>query len=598
MRSRFFLAIVFGVTSVTPGWSVQHIQPSIYSPQAGQCKARGINIARLHAASLQSFIVGASSGPKIVAVIPVGFTSASSLLTSPPNSPFGAAGSGTQNNIQSLPNLDAYFTQMAAYYNEVSYGKISLTFKFFGNDMTVNGDSTAVTMGSVIVLPHPMEYYGCGDEFRGCSGVTTPTPGQVSPNGNYLIADALTAARARHANTPAAKPTGIFDAVIVVHAGNGNETTSANGDIWSIFYSEDNVISGAGAGFSEGDVVPDTQASGITSPLGVMCHEFGHELGLPDLYNTGSAGGTSVVGDWEIMDSGPFTGLGANPSHMGAWDKIYLGWTTPQVVPARGSPSLKYVETNVDNIVKLPVAGSSSEYFLMEYRSRSSGAIFDKNIPGDGLLIWHIDDSITSTRGLYVSDQSIANTVNTGIPHYGVSIVSADGIAISDGNRGSSGNPFNSGESFFTPKSDTFGGQVSGISVLNMNVAGGDATFDVLNLTPGSSQSILKVISYPNPAGKGYKTLNGGPYATLQFQVTRPATDYQINIYTLSGDLVRKYGAQDIRANANRSENEHFVYEVDWDLKNGDGKMVVPGAYIILMRVDGKSQSTKAVVIR
>jgi len=600
MRFRFLLAVIFTITSVSPGWSVQHLNPSPYSPEAGQCKARGISLARLRGAhSLQALIIGASTGAKTVAVIAARFPSASATLTSPPNSPFGNAGAGSQNQIQNLANIDAYFNQMKAYYNEVSYGKISVTFKFFGdNDATVNGDTTAVAAGSHL-MPNPMEYYGCGDEYRGCTGVTTPTPGQITPNGNYLIKDALLTARAAHSNTPASTASGgMFDAIIVMHAGNGNETTSANGDIWSIFYSEDPIITSGGGGFTEGDVVPETQASGIISPLGVMCHEFGHELGLPDLYNTGAAGGTSVVGDWEIMDSGPFTGAGANPSHMGAWDKIYLGWSTPQVLPTRGSPDLSYVETNVNNIVKLPISGIPSEYFLLEYRSTSSGALFDRSIPGSGLLIWHIDDTITSTRGLYVSDQSLANTVNTGIPHYGVSIVPANGIPISDNNRGSAGNTYNSGSSFFTPASDTYEQQVSGISVLNINVSGGNATFDVLNLEPGSTQSILKVTSYPNPAGKGYPHPKGEGYATLQFQSTRPASDYQINIYTPSGDLVRQYGNQDIRANGDRSADERFIYEVDWDLKNGDGKMVAPGAYIIMFRVDGQSKSSKAVVIR
>jgi M6 family metalloprotease-like protein len=598
MRARLFLAVLFTFSTVTPGWSVRHLNPSTYPPEAGQCKARGISAARLRSASsLHAMIIGTSTGAKNVAVIIVRFPSASSTLTTQPG--VNVIGSGTQNQIQSLTNIDHYFDQMKAYYSEVSYGKITLTFKFFGDNTThLNGDTTAVIAGSH-QLGHAMEYYGCGDEYQGCNGVTTPTPGQVTPNGNYLIKDALVTARATHSNTPtSATSGGLFDAVIVVHAGNGNETTSGNGDIWSIFYSQDDVIgSVSSAGFTEGDVVPETQASGITSPLGVMCHEFGHELGLPDLYNTGSAGGTSVVGDWEIMDSGPFTGAGANPSHPGAWDKVYLGWSTPQVIPARGSPTLQYVETNANSMIKIPINGHPNEYFLVEYRSRSSGAQFDHNVPGDGLIFWHVDDSITSSRGLYVTDQSVANTVNTGTPNYGVTIVPANGIPISE-NRGSSGNAFVTGSSFFTPKSDTYGGQPSGISVLNITVSGGITNFDVLNLIPSDSQTILKVINYPNPAGKGYAHTKGEGNTTLQFQLSRPATDYRINIYTPSGDLVRKYGPSEIRANGDRSLDRKFVYEVDWDLKNGDGKQVAPGAYIILIRADGQSKSNKAVVIR
>jgi len=597
MRLRLFLAMIVTTSSVTPGWSVRHVNPSTYPPEAGQCKVRGVSAARLHSASLKALIIGTSSGAKTVAVIPVSFPSASASLTTMPG--VDRPGIGTQNQIQDCHKLDAYFSQMSDYFKEASYNAIpSITFKFFGDTTaTVNGDNSACTSGSQL-LTHPMEYYGCGDEYRGCSGVTIPTPGQIMPNGNYLIKDALMTARAGHGNTPTARTSGgPFDAVIVVHAGNGNETTSANGDIWSIFYSQDDVIQSAGGGFTEGDVVPETQASGITSPLGVMCHEFGHELGLPDLYNTGSTGGSSVVGDWEIMDSGPFSGNGANPSHPGAWDKLYLGWTTPQTVPARGAPTIRYSETNIDSIVKIPVNGSSDEYFLLEYRSQDSGALFDHNIPGNGLLIWHVDDAITAARGLYVADTTLTNTVNTGNPHFGVSIVPANGIPISD-NRGTSGNAYGDGSSFFTPQSDTFAGQPSGISVLNISVSGSHSSFDVLNLAPGNTQTILSVINYPNPAGKGYPHPKGEGYTTLQFQLTRPASDFQINVYTPSGELVRKFGKTDIRAIGDRSLDRKFVYEVDWDLKNGDGKMVAPGTYLIMARADGQKKTNKAVIIR
>ena len=61
---------------------------------------------------------------------------------------------------------------------------------------------------------------------------------------------------------------------------------------------------------------------------------------------------------------------------------------------------------------------------------------------------------------------------------------------------------------------------------------------------------------------------------------------------------MRTFGQTDIRANGIRSQDRKFIYEVDWDLTNGDGKMVSPGAYLILIRADGKTKTNKAVVIR
>src|SRR5262249_21733859 len=161
-----------------------------------------------------------------------------------------------------------------------SYGKTTLSFGFFGNTTGANplGSATAQLAGAH-TLGHRMEYYGCGDEGSVCSGAVTLPQSGINANGDYLIADSLTAARAASGGPTSSSSGGTFDAVVVVHAGNGNETTggscssSTPGDIWSIFYSQDSVISGvAGAGFDEGDVVPETESCGITSPLGVICH--------------------------------------------------------------------------------------------------------------------------------------------------------------------------------------------------------------------------------------------------------------------------------------------------------------------------------------
>src|SRR5262249_17803939 len=99
-------------------------------------------------------------------------------------------------------------------------------------------------------------------------------------------------------------------------------------------------------------------------------------------------------------------------------------------------------------------------------------------------------------------------------------------------------------------------------------------------------------------AGKGYAHPNGEGHATLQAQLTRPASDFGITLYTLSGDLVRKIGKNDVSLNVDRSADDKWVYEYVWDLKNGDGQMVAPGVYLYLIRADGKSKSGKAVIIR
>ncbi|CAM5381641.1 M6 family metalloprotease domain-containing protein OS=Streptomyces alboniger OX=132473 GN=CP975_13140 PE=4 SV=1 [Streptomyces alboniger] len=64
--------------------------------------------------------------------------------------------------------------------------------------------------------------------------------------------------------------------------------------------------------------------------LGVFAHEYGHDLGLPDLYDT-SGKGENSVGFWSLMSAGSWLGTGKNaigdlPGDMTAWDKFQLGW--------------------------------------------------------------------------------------------------------------------------------------------------------------------------------------------------------------------------------------------------------------------------------
>ncbi|MFJ9029261.1 immune inhibitor A domain-containing protein [Streptomyces sp. NPDC102274] len=63
--------------------------------------------------------------------------------------------------------------------------------------------------------------------------------------------------------------------------------------------------------------------------LGVFAHEYGHDLGLPDLYDT--AGGENSTAFWSLMSSGSWLGTGKDaigdlPGDMTAWDKLQLGW--------------------------------------------------------------------------------------------------------------------------------------------------------------------------------------------------------------------------------------------------------------------------------
>ncbi|WFE24422.1 immune inhibitor A [Solwaraspora sp. WMMD937] len=72
--------------------------------------------------------------------------------------------------------------------------------------------------------------------------------------------------------------------------------------------------------------------------LSVFVHEYGHDLGLPDDYDT-SGGGDNNNEHWTLMAQsrlGAATdgGIGERPGDLGAWNKLQLGWLDYEVVVA------------------------------------------------------------------------------------------------------------------------------------------------------------------------------------------------------------------------------------------------------------------------
>ena len=68
--------------------------------------------------------------------------------------------------------------------------------------------------------------------------------------------------------------------------------------------------------------------------MGVYAHEFGHVIGLPDLYDRDDSDGDSEgLGEWCLMASGSWLGVGGDtPGHMSAWCKSQMGWLEPTVL--------------------------------------------------------------------------------------------------------------------------------------------------------------------------------------------------------------------------------------------------------------------------
>lgn len=146
------------------------------------------------------------------------------------------------------------------------------------------------------------------------------------------------------------EPDGYIDTFQSVHAGIGNESCSPACDDWAIWshswYAWQSRTGTAGPDFNKrggvqvgnsnywvGKYTIQPENGGV----GVFTHEYGHDLGLPDLYDT--SGGENGTGFWTLMSSGSWMGdgtedIGSKSSHMGAWEKFQLGWLNYEIAQA------------------------------------------------------------------------------------------------------------------------------------------------------------------------------------------------------------------------------------------------------------------------
>jgi immune inhibitor A len=155
------------------------------------------------------------------------------------------------------------------------------------------------------------------------------------------------------------EPDGYIDHFQTIHSGEGEEAGGGvlgSDAIWShrwyAFYQNQGLTGPAfnklggiqipGTDLWIGDYTIEPENGGV----GVFSHEFAHDLGLPDEYDTsGNAGGAeNSTGFWTLMSSGSWgnngvaeEGIGDRPFHMNSWDKLQLGWLNYDIVTPGGS---------------------------------------------------------------------------------------------------------------------------------------------------------------------------------------------------------------------------------------------------------------------
>ncbi|MBI3871877.1 MAG: T9SS type A sorting domain-containing protein [candidate division Zixibacteria bacterium] len=367
-------------------------------------------------------------------------------------------------NFDSSPHnrsfFEAHFRALDRFWNTASNNRISLVWSVYPH-----------AQDSVYELPKPMRYYGR----------QRPADSGVVFGLREFVHDAVFAASAdpsiRFSN---------YEAVFIFHAGSDRQSdvaTDTPDDLFSAFFrvgtlslSRPTAAGVKADSLSEVIIMPETmiQDGRIAVMNAVMAHEFGHQLGLVDLYDTYNF--STQVGNFSLMDNNAAdVGVqadvaghtrivfGALPVFPDAWSRYYLGFAEAETVTSAQNVSIWAAEeeelppVNVQ-LWKVPI--SSTEYYLIENRlfdldgdtsaalrldsttnvvlgpanprSRELNREYDFLLPGSGLLIWHVDEGVAAldyVKSDDIPDNFLANTLQWDHKRRFLQLFEADGLA-------------------------------------------------------------------------------------------------------------------------------------------------------------------------
>jgi len=194
---------------------------------------------------------------------------------------------------------------------------------------------------------------------------------------------------------------GEVDNVYVIYAGKGEADGGAETTIWPHawdFYSAGISLTVDGKTIGAYGCNAELNGSNVMSGNGTFTHEFGHVIGLPDLYDTDYAtNGTAYdCGSWSLMASGAYNNDGCTPPQLSIVSRLMLGWETPVTLSTAQDvtiTSLNGTSGATNQGYKITTA-NANEYYILENRQKSG---WDAYLPGHGMIVYHIDKTASYT---------------------------------------------------------------------------------------------------------------------------------------------------------------------------------------------------------
>ena len=352
---------------------------------------------------------------------------------------------------------------------------------------------------------------------------------------------------------------GEVDFVYIIYAGKGEADGGADNTIWphnwslDAAYNYDNCTYDQNARRFDGKYINNYACSGelngqsgARTGIGTIAHEFGHVIGLPDLYDIDYGQNYEdemTPGEWHIMDDGSYNNDGKTPPNYTIYDKYFLGWKTPtnpgataQTLTLQAAGTNGFQGYQIASSNSLLIATSTNTVYYIENRQQSG---WDAYLPGHGLVIWKI---------MYNQSAWEDNIPNSTAGTVRYAVVSASGKTTG---IGTGADPFPG-----TKKVTRWEG-VSGKPLLDITESGG-----VITLT------------YIDDA-ECHSVLTNGTACTIT-----PSSDCVTNGATLTANITPADASYDITSVSVKLGNTTLTKDTHYTLSNNNQYLTINGSAI------------------
>lgn len=301
--------------------------------------------------------------------------------------------------------------------NYLNYGSVAKYFR----DMSNGTFTPNFKVYDPVTLDKPETYYGGKNEDNN----KDEKPRQLVKDALKLVEDQVTKDDIKSFCSDGKT----IDCVYIVYAGLGQNDGGNGTTVWANCWTTD----GATLGGKEvrwytmsGELSPVKIKNGtipVVNGLGVICHEFSHSLGLPDMYPTEKSAylDNQEMEYWDLMDGGEYTHAGFCPTAYTAFEKEQMGWQVDiKTLDSDASVTMQTSTEQGGTAYKIVNPQNDKEYLMLEYIQLEG---WNQYLFGNGLLVYHV---------CLPSETLYSGTRLNNAPGYpGMAVVPADGACLS-----------------------------------------------------------------------------------------------------------------------------------------------------------------------